>query len=106
MHDRYATIDEPSTGSSATICGGWTGNSLVLRRERHVYTSTSNVVRLQLIQSPSIARFMMKFEGESKNNFLTFQNSFGFFKNFPETWEMNATEKVHSFPKELISFFK
>lgn len=68
MHHRYATIDEPSTGSSAAVCGGWTGNSLVLRRERHVYTSTSNVVRLQLIQSPNVARFMMKFEGEAEIN--------------------------------------
>jgi len=61
---RYALIDEPLTGSSATICGG-TGNGIgrTSGRERHVYTSRSHRVRVQLLHTNNGAGFLLKFEG-------------------------------------------
>lgn len=61
---RYAIIDEPLTGSSATICGG-TGNGIGRSsgRERHVYTSRSHRVGVQLLHTNNGAGFLLKFEG-------------------------------------------
>jgi len=62
--DRYALIDEPLTGSSATICGG-AGNGIGVTsgRERHVYTSRSHRVRVQLLHTNNGAGYLLKFEG-------------------------------------------
>jgi len=57
---RYAFIDEPLTGSSATICGGIGRSS---DRERHVYTSRSHRVGVQLLHANNGASFLLKFEG-------------------------------------------
>lgn len=53
---RYAIVDEPATGNSVTVCGGGQ------RRERHVYLSRSNLVRVQLLPG-NLTRFLLKFEG-------------------------------------------
>ena len=61
---RYALINEPLTGSSATICGG-SGNGIGRSsdRERHVYTSRSHRVGVQLLHTNNAASFLLKFEG-------------------------------------------
>jgi len=66
---RYAFIDEPLTGSSATICGG-TGSGIgpSLSRERHVYTSRSHHVRVQLLHTNNGVSFLLKFEGKTTYN--------------------------------------
>jgi len=69
---RYALIDEPLTGSTATICGG-TGSGLgaTSSRERHVYTSRSHRVRVQLLHTNNGAGYLLKFEGRSISQFIS-----------------------------------
>lgn len=59
--NRYAVVEEPTTGNTITICGGARGGGGG-ERERNIYISRSNIVHLKL--TPSVlARFLLKFEG-------------------------------------------
>jgi len=84
---RIFVIDEPAVGNSITVCegrvggvaswrGGWDGlgawrgaggGAGDWQRESLVYTSRSNLVRVQLMPA-SPARYILKFEGQSVNS--------------------------------------
>lgn len=54
----FGYISEPSSGANSSICGG-------VSRERELYTSTSNRVQIQVVNSHSRdgTQFLLKYEG-------------------------------------------
>lgn len=64
----YAIVSEDASAAETPICGG-------LSRKRHVYTSVSNQVDIELIRGRirgQIPKFLVRFEGNAANSAVQF----------------------------------